>query len=212
MEILTFLLHIDQHLSQAIAVFGAWTYVVLFAVIFVETGLIVAPFLPGDSLLFSVGALAGAGFLDIWIAYGAMFVAAVLGDTVNYWIGHHVGPRVFAKEGSKFFNKEYLEKTRVFYQKHGGKAVVLGRFLPIIRTFVPFVAGVGRMDYRAFLFYNVLGAFIWATLFTFAGYFFGGIPVVRAHFEYVILGIVALSFVPLCIEYGKYRYQQSRQQ
>lgn len=205
MEIFDFILHIDERLANIIALFGAWAYVILFAIIFAETGLVITPFLPGDSLLFAVGALAGGGFLDIWLVYIVMLVAAVLGDTVNYWIGHHVGPWVFAKENSRLFNKAYLEKTREFYEKHGGKTIILARFLPITRTFAPFVAGIGKMHYNTFLLYNVVGAFVWVTSLTFAGYFFGGLPFVKANFEYVIFGIIALSFVPLLVEYIKHK-------
>ncbi len=205
MEIFDFIFHIDKHLGNIITVFGSWTYVIIFAIIFAETGLVVTPFLPGDSLLFAVGALAGGGFLDIWTIYTIMLVAAVLGDTANYWIGHYVGPRVFSKQNSRFFNKAYLEKTREFYDKYGGKTIILARFLPIIRTFAPFVAGIGKMHYNTFLLYNVAGAFLWVTSLTFAGYFFGGLPVIKANFEYAVFGIIALSLMPMFIEYVKYK-------
>lgn len=197
------ILHLDRYLALVISAFGVWTYVFLFLVIFAETGLVVAPFLPGDSLLFAVGTLAGGGFLGIWPAYVVLLAAAILGDTVNYWLGHHAGPKVFSQEQSRFFNKAYLQKTREFYEKHGGKTIILARFLPIARTFAPFVAGVGRMHYRTFLFFNVAGAFLWVTLFLFAGYFFGALPLVQANFEYVILGIIALSLAPIVFEYVK---------
>lgn len=205
MEIFDFILHFDEYLANIITLFGAWTYVFLFAIIFAETGLVIAPFLPGDSLLFAVGAFAGGGFLDIWIVYIVMLLAAILGDTVNYWVGHHVGPKVFAKENSRLFNKAYLEKTREFYEKHGGKTIILARFLPIIRTFAPFIAGIGKMHYSTFLLYNVIGAFVWVTSLTFAGYLFGGLPLVKANFEYVIFGIIVLSLLPLLSEYIKYK-------
>lgn len=205
MEIIEYLLHIQDHLSRIISLFGIWTHVILFAVIFAETGLVVAPFLPGDSLLFAVGTLAGGGFIDIWVVYLVMLAAAILGDTVNYWIGYYLGPKVFAKENSRLFNKAYLEKTRKFYEKHGGKTIIIARFAPIIRTFAPFVAGIGKMNYSTFLIYNVVGGFIWVTSLTFAGYFFGGLPFVKANFEYVVLGIVVLSLVPLLIEYIQHR-------
>ena len=205
MEIVDFFFHVDEYLANIIVLFGAWTYVVLFALFFAETGFIVAPFLPGDSLLFAVGVLAGGGFINIWMAYIVMFSAAILGDTVNYWIGHYIGPRVFSQYNSRLFNKSYLEKTREFYEKHGGKTIILARFLPIVRTFAPFVAGIGKMHYNTFLLYNVIGAFIWVTCFTFAGYFFGDLPFVKENFEYVILGIIALSLVPAVIEYIKYK-------
>jgi len=205
MEIFGFVLHIDEHLANIIAFFGPWTYVILFAIIFAETGLVVTPFLPGDSLLFAVGTLAGSGFLHIWTVYFIMMIAAILGDSVNYWIGNRIGPRVFSKENSRLFNKAYLEKTREFYEKHGGKTIIIARFLPIIRTFAPFVAGIGKMCYNAFLFYNVIGAFIWVTSLTFAGYFFGGLPFVKENFEFVVMGIIALSLLPMVIEYLKHR-------
>lgn len=205
MELFDFILHIDGYLTNIITLFGAWTYVFLFAVIFAETGLVITPFLPGDSLLFAVGALAGGGFLDIWIVYIVMLVAAVLGDTANYWIGHLIGPKVFARKNSRLFNKAYLEKTHEFYEKHGGKTIILARFLPILRTFAPFVAGIGNMHYNTFLIYNILGAFVWVTSLTFAGYFFGGLSFVKANFEYVIFGIIVLSNVPLLVEYIKHK-------
>ena len=205
MEIFDFILHIDEHLANIIALFGPWMYVVLFAIIFAETGLVITPFLPGDSLLFAIGTLAGGGFLNIWTAYAVLTIAAILGDTVNYWIGHHMGPRVFSKENSRIFNKAYLEKTREFYEKHGGKTIILARFLPIIRTFAPFVAGIGKMHYNTFLLYNVIGAFVWVTFLTFAGYFFGALPFVKENFEYVVIGIIVLSLLPMGIEYLRYR-------
>jgi membrane-associated protein len=205
MEILDFILHVDQYLSSAIDFFGIWTYGILFAIVFAETGLVVTPFLPGDSLLFAVGTLAGGGMLDIWTAYAALLLAAILGDTVNYWIGHYAGPKVFKKEDSRFFKKEYLEKTSQFYEKYGGKTIILARFLPIIRTFAPFVAGVGKMHYRTFFFYNVAGAFIWVSSLTFSGFYLGGLPFVKENFEYAIFTIIALSLMPMFFEYIKYK-------
>ncbi len=205
MELFDFIFHIDEQLANIIALFGSWTYVILFAVIFAETGLVIIPFLPGDSLLFAIGALAGGGFLNIWTVYVTMIIAAILGDTVNYWVGHHVGAKVFSRENSRFFNKAYLEKTREFYEKHGSRTIILARFLPIIRTFAPFVAGVGKMHYNTFLVYNVVGAFIWVTSLTFAGYFFGGLSIVKENFEYVIVGIIGLSLLPMAFEYLKYK-------
>ncbi len=205
MEIFDFILHIDGYLTDVINLFGPWTYVILFGVIFAETGLVIMPFLPGDSLLFAVGALAGGGFLNIWTAYFAMLTAAILGDTINYWIGRHFGPRVFSRENSRLFKKAYLEKTREFYEQHGGKTIILGRFLPIIRTFAPFVAGVGKMHYNTFLLYNLVGAFVWVSSLTFAGYFFGGLPFVQANFEYVIIGIIVVSLAPMAIEYLRHK-------
>ncbi len=201
-------LHLDEHLGNIITIVGPWTYVILFGIVFAETGLVVAPFLPGDSLLFVAGTLAGAGHLNIIIAYLSLLIAAILGDTVNYWIGHKLGPKVFARENSKIFKKEYLEKTREFYEKHGGKTIILARFLPIIRTFAPFVAGVGKMHYDTFLFYNVTGALLWVTSFTFAGYFFGGLPFIQDNFHYAVVGIILVSLIPMVIEYINYHKEK----
>lgn len=200
MEILQNLLHFDTYLASIIGTLGPLTYVFLFLIIFAETGLVVTPFLPGDSLLFAVGTLAGSGFLNIWVVYITLLIAAILGDTVNYWIGHHLGLRVFSKQNSKIFKRSYLEKTSEFYVKHGGKTIILARFVPIVRTFAPFVAGVGKMHYRTFIFYNVIGGFLWVTSLTFAGYFFGQIPLVKANFEYIVIGIVLFSTLPVLVE------------
>lgn len=205
MELLELLLHFDEHLANLINTVGPLTYVILFMVIFAETGLVVAPFLPGDSLLFVVGTLSGSGFLNIWISYFSLLAAAILGDTVNYWVGHHIGPRVFSRENSRIFNKAYLEKTREFYEKYGGKTIILARFLPIIRTFAPFVAGVGRMHYATFLSFNIIGALIWVTSLTFAGYFFGGLAIIKENFEYAVFGIILVSLLPMVVEYIKYK-------
>jgi len=205
MDIVNIFLHIDVYLGQILDFFGIWTYIVMFAIIFAETGLVIVPFLPGDSLIFAAGAFAGSGYLNIWLIYILMFMAAILGDTVNYWLGHYLGPKVFSDTNAKFFNKAYLEKTREFYEKHGGKTIILARFFPIIRTFAPFVAGVGKMHYRTFLFYNIIGGFVWVTLFTFAGYFFGGLEFVQQNFEYLVLGIISLSFIPMITEFIKHK-------
>lgn len=201
MELLDSLLHFDEQLKNIISDVGPWSYLILFSIIFAETGLVIIPFLPGDSLLFVVGTLAGSGYLNIGIVYVTLLVAAILGDTVNYWIGHHFGARVFTKENSKLFNKKYLEKTREFYDKHGGKTIILARFIPIIRTFAPFVAGVGKMHYSTFLLYNVVGGFIWVTSLTFAGYFFGKWKVVQENFELAVLGVIFVSLIPVVIEF-----------
>lgn len=205
MEIFDFILNIDEYLANIINVFGSWTYVILFAIIFAETGFVVTPFLPGDSLIFVVGAFAGAGFLNVGVSYLVLLFAAVLGDTVNYWIGNRIGFKAFSKDNSRIFNKAYLEKTREFYSSHGGKTIIIARFVPIVRTFAPFVAGIGKMNYKFFLFYNVLGAFLWVTSLIFVGYFFGGLSFVKENLEYVIIGIIVLSLVPVCIEYFKAR-------
>jgi membrane-associated protein len=210
MEILELLLHFDEHLANFIDLFGNWVYVLLFAIIFAETGLVVTPFLPGDSLLFVVGTLAGGGYLNIWIVYFSLLVAAILGDTVNYWAGHHFGPRVFKKENSKIFNKQHLETTRKFYEKHGGKTIIIARFVPIVRTFAPFVAGMGSMNYSTFLFYNVVGAFVWVTSLTFAGYFFGGLQIVKDNFEAAVFGIIIVSLIPAFVEFFKARQESKK--
>lgn len=206
MEIINSLLHIDKSLVSIINLFGPFTYIILFLVIFAETGFVVTPFLPGDSLIFAVGTLAGGNYLNILIVYFSLLIAAILGDTVNYWIGHHLGARVFAREKSRIFKREYLEKTSEFYKKHGGKTIILARFVPIVRTFAPFVAGVGKMHYGTFILYNVTGGFIWVTGLSFAGYFFGQMPFVKANFEFVIIGIILISLFPMIIEYAKHKY------
>lgn len=192
-------LHLDQHLSRVIADYGVWTHLILFLIVFAETGLVVTPFLPGDSLLFAAGTFAALGSLDLWLVVVLLIAAAILGDTVNYWVGAWVGPRAFS--GSvKFLRKDYLDRTHAFYEKHGGKTIILARFVPIIRTFAPFVAGVGAMSYSKFIAYNVVGAVLWVGLFVPAGYFFGNIPAVRKNFTLVILAIVALSVAPIALE------------
>ncbi len=203
-------LHLDEHMQTIINLFGLYTYVILFGIIFAETGLVVAPFLPGDSLLFVAGTLAGGGHLNIVIVYLLLLVAAILGDTVNYWIGHAIGPKVFATENSRIFKKEYLEKTQKFYEKYGGKAIILARFVPIVRTFAPFVAGVGKMHYQTFIMYNVVGGFLWITMFTLGGYFFGGLPIVQENFHYMVVGIIIISLFPMIFEYINHKREQHR--
>lgn len=212
--VLDLFLHLDEHLSYMINLLGPLTYLLIFGIIFAETGLVVAPFLPGDSLIFAAGALAGLGYLNIILLYIGLLAAAILGDSLNYWIGNKIGPRVFAKENSKIFKKEYLEKTREFYEKHGGKTIILARFIPIIRTFAPFVAGVGKMDYKTFLTYNAVGGFLWVTGFLFAGYFFGGLPFIQKNFHYTVIIIVFLSLIPILYEFlnHKFGHRLSRKQ
>jgi len=190
-------LHLDEHLSTVIAQYGVWTYALLFFVIFMETGFVVTPFLPGDSLLFAAGAFAGLGSLNVWLLFGLLGFAAVLGDTVNYWIGHYLGDRAY---NVRWIKKEYLEKTHAFFEKHGGKTIFLARFVPIVRTFAPFVAGIGRMSYGYFISYNIFGGIVWVAVFTFAGYLFGNIPFVRDNFTLVVIAIILVSVLPMVIE------------
>jgi membrane-associated protein len=199
-NILDVFLHLDVHLQAVIGTYGVWTYLILFLVIFLETGVVVTPFLPGDSLLFAAGTFAASGSLEVGWLFLLLFVAAVLGDTVNYRIGYAVGPRAF-QERSRFFKQEHLERTRRFYERHGGKTIVLARFMPIIRTFAPFVAGIGRMSYSRFVFYNVFGGLLWTALFIFGGYFFGNLPIVEQNFTLVVLAIIVLSVLPPVIEF-----------
>jgi membrane-associated protein len=195
-------LHIDRHLAELTRDYGAWTNAILFVTVFCETGLVVTPFLPGDSLLFTAGALASLGSLNVWVLFVLLSLAAILGDTVNYWIGKRIGPRAF--DGTiRFLKKEHLMKTEAFYEKHGKKTIILARFVPIIRTFAPFVAGVGSMTYGTFLAYNVIGGIAWVAICVFAGYFFGNIPVVKNNFSLVILAIVVLSTVPIALEWWR---------
>ena len=198
-SVIDLFLHLDQHLSRVIADYGVWTHLILFAIIFAETGLVVAPLLPGDSLLFAAGTFAALGVLDLWLLIVLLIGAAILGDTLNYWVGAWIGPRAFSGN-VRFLRKDYLDRTHAFYEKHGGKTVILARFVPIIRTFAPFVAGVGAMSYPKFITYNIVGAVLWVGLFVPAGYFFGNIPAVRKNFTLVILAIIALSVLPIAIE------------
>ena len=203
-------LHLDRHLAEFIALHGAWVYGLIFVVVFAETGLVVTPILPGDSLLFAVGALAARGALDLGLATLLLLAAAILGDTVNYAAGHYLGPRILtAKDRAGFWhrvlNREHLDRTHAFFERHGGKAVVLGRFVPIVRTFVPFVAGAGAMRYSSFLAYNVGGAIAWVGICVGAGYAFGNVPAVKENFSLVVLGIVAISLLPMAIEFFKSR-------
>jgi membrane-associated protein len=199
-DLLDFVLHLDRHLFDLCSQYGTWVYAILFVIIFCETGLVVAPFLPGDSLLFAVGSLAAINALDLPTSIVLMILAAVLGDTVNYWIGSYVGPKVFRKENSRLLNKEYLVRTNQFYEKHGGKTIIIARFLPIIRTFAPFVAGIGSMTYRRFLLFNVIGGALWVLLFTSAGYFFGLNPFVQNNFSLVIIALLLIPGIPSIVE------------
>ena len=209
LSILQFFIHIDAHLSQIIQEYGIWTYVILFAIIFAETGFVVTPFLPGDSLIFAAATFAGLGLLNPWLLFGLLALAGILGDSVNYAIGHTIGPRVF-REDVRFLKREYLDRTHAFYEKYGGKTIILARFIPIIRTFAPFVAGVGAMTYPRFVLFNVIGGLLWVALFTSLGYFFGNIPTVQRNFTLVILGIVFISILPPVLEFLRQRGKVKR--
>ncbi|KKT35050.1 MAG: hypothetical protein UW26_C0001G0045 [Candidatus Collierbacteria bacterium GW2011_GWF1_44_12] len=208
-KLIDLFLHVDKNLAVIIAQYGTLTYGILFAVVFMETGLVVTPFLPGDSLLFASGALAAMGSFNIWILYLMFLAAAILGDTVNYWIGDYLGKEVFEKN-SKIFKKEYLDEAEEFYAKHGGKAIVFARFVPIVRTFAPFVAGVSKMSYKHFIAYNIIGGIAWVTMFLFGGYLFGNIPFVKENFHYVVVVIVLISVVPIFWEGAKRRRKKSQ--
>jgi membrane-associated protein len=206
-------LHLDEHLSQVISTYGTWTYAILFAIIFMETGLVVTPFLPGDSLLFAGGTFASPALgspLNIVVLWIILCAAAIIGDTVNYWIGHFIGPRAFSGE-VRFLKKEYLDRTHEFYERHGGITIVIARFIPIIRTFAPFVAGIGAMTYGRFLAYNVIGGVAWVTLFTLGGYFFGNLPFVKENFSVVVIAIILISVLPMIIEFLRGRLRASKQ-
>lgn len=200
-------LHLDEYLQEIIINYGAWTYGILFVVIFVETGLVVMPFLPGDSLLFAAGTFAALGSFNVWGLIGLLSIAAVLGDAVNYSIGHYLGDRAY---NIKWIKKEYLEKTHAFFEKHGGKAIFLARFVPIVRTFAPFVAGIGKMSYAYFATYNIVGGITWVFIFTLLGYFFGNIPFVKKNFELVIIVIILVSVLPMVFEWWKHRQEAKK--
>ena len=203
------ILHIDKYLGVIIAQFGGWTYALLFLIIFAETGFVFTPFLPGDSLLFGVGAFAAQGYFPLWLILVVLILAAILGDSVNYWVGYHFGEKVLLK--SRFVKKEHLEKTKLFYQKHGKKTIILARFIPVVRTFAPFFAGVGKMHYPVFLLYNVIGGVLWIGFFILAGYFFGNMAFVKEHFGSFIIGIILLSFIPMMVEMWRhYRIKREK--
>lgn len=210
-QLLDLFLHLDKHLQLVIQQYGLWTYLILFVIIFCETGLVVTPFLPGDSLLFAAGTFAALGSLNLAAILALLALAAVLGDTLNYWIGWYSGPSVFNRPNSRIFKREYLEKTQAFYQKYGGRAIIFARFAPIVRTFAPFVAGVGKMDFRRFFIYNVIGGLLWVGICALAGFLFGNIPVVKKNFEIAILGIIALSLLPMALEIWRHRSSTTQQ-
>jgi membrane-associated protein len=202
-------LHLDKHLQVLVAQYGAWVYLILFVIVFCETGLVVTPFLPGDSLLFVAGTVAAAGGMDVHLLVVLLIIAAILGDTVNYWIGNYLGPRVFHYQDSRWLNRKHLERAHAFYERHGGKTIVIARFVPIIRTYAPFVAGIGAMSYARFVAYNVGGAVLWVASLAYAGYFFGNLPIIKNNLTLVIIGIIILSIMPGVIEYLRHRSRSS---
>jgi membrane-associated protein len=204
-------IHLDQYLGVIIKEYGFWTHLLLFLIIFCETGLVVTPFLPGDSLLFAAGTFAALGSLDLaWLTV-SLSVAAVAGDTVNYWAGCIVGPKVFSRKSSRFFNRDHLERTHRFYEKYGGKTIIIARFVPIIRTFAPFVAGIGSMTYGRFIAYNIFGGVAWIIVFSLGGYFFGNIPIVRSNFTLVIFALIVIPVLPAVIEFFRQRSAEARE-
>jgi membrane-associated protein len=209
-QFLDLFLHLDTHLQEVIQTYGTWTYLLLFLIVFCETGLVVTPILPGDSLLFAAGTFAAIGALDFTTLLVLLSTAAVAGDAVNYAVGAYMGPKVFAQEGGRFLKREYLDRTHAFYEKYGGKTIIFARFVPIVRTFAPFVAGVGSMTYWRFASYNVIGGLLWVSVCLGAGYAFGNVPIVREHFTLVVLGIVFVSVLPGIVEYWRHRRDAAR--
>jgi membrane-associated protein len=202
-------IHLDRHMNLVIQNYGLWTYLILFLIIFCETGLVVTPFLPGDSLLFAAGAFAAMGSLDVTWLFCLLSIAAVAGNTVNYWIGYYAGPKIFHRESVRFLNRQYLDRTHRFYEKHGGKTIIIARFVPIIRTFAPFVAGLGFMNLWRFSIYNVTAGIAWVGIFVFGGYYFGNVPIVKQNFTFVIFAIITISVLPGVIEFLRHRYGTS---
>lgn len=201
-------LHLDKHLQMLVQNYGVWIYLILFVIVFCETGLVVTPFLPGDSLLFVAGALAAAGGMDVHLLVVLLIIAAILGDAVNYTVGRYLGPKVFHNTSARILNPRYLEKTHAFYERHGGKTIVIARFIPIIRTYAPFVAGIGSMPYPRFAFFNVFGAVLWVTSLAYAGYFFGNIPWVKSNLSLVIITIIILSILPAIFEILRQKFSK----
>jgi len=207
------IMHLDKYLATLVSQYQAWTYLILFLIIFCETGLVVTPFLPGDSLLFAAGALTalpGSPIKIVWLFF-LLAAAAILGDTANYWIGKKIGPKVFNREKSRIFKKEYLDRTHQFYEKYGAETIILARFVPIVRTFAPFVAGIGKMSYGRFLAYNIVGGIAWVAIFLFGGHFFGNIPFVKKNFSLVIFAIIAISMIPAAWEFFRHRRAQKKE-
>lgn len=213
MEFLEYLidlfLHLDKHLNEIILQYGALTYLILFLVIFAETGFVFTPFLPGDSLLFAAGTFAAIGSFNVHILFLLLSTAAIIGDSVNYWVGQYIGLKLFERK-SRFLKKEYLDRTHKFYEKHGGKTIILARFIPIVRTFAPFVAGIGAMTYSKFLAYNIIGGILWCAIFIYGGYFFGNLSLVKNNFSFVIVAIILISVLPMLIEYLKHRSSKTK--
>lgn len=209
LKFIDIVLHLDTYLGVLISQYGVWTYLIIFLVLFFETGVVFTPFLPGDSLLFTAGTMAGLGLFKLWLIYFICVAAVLIGDNCNYWIGHFIGSKILHKN-YKLINKKHVTKTRKFFDKYGAFALVLGRFIPIVRTFTPFLAGVGRMPYWKFLIFDVIGAFSWVTLFVFGGYFFGGLPFVQANFSFIVIAIIFVSFIPVFIQVGKHLMENRR--
>lgn len=205
MWLVDFILHIGDHLQELVKNYGNWIYAILFAIVFCETGLVVLPFLPGDSMLFAAGTIAAVGDMNIFMLIGLLIVAAVLGDFVNFEIGKHFGQKLFSNPDSKIFKQSYLQKTHDYYEKYGGRTIIIARFIPIVRTFAPFVGGMGKMNYAQFARYNILGAILWVVSFTTLGYFFGQLPFVKQHFSWIMIAIIVLSVVPMIIEIIRHR-------
>lgn len=210
-HLIDFILHIDKHLVEIVAEYSTWTYLILFIIVFCETGLVVTPFLPGDSLLFAAGTIAGSGSLDLSLLIIILYLAAFIGDNTNYFIGRWIGPAVFDRN-YKLLKKEYLIKTSLYYEKHGGKTLVIARFMPILRTFAPFVAGVGSMKYQRFLGFSLLGNFLWIIIFTVSGYFFGQLDFIKNHFSLVTLAIIAISLLPIVIGFTNHKIKSRKAQ
>lgn len=210
LSIVDFVLHIDTHLGEIIIQYGVASYAILFFIIFAETGFVFTPFLPGDSLLFAAGAFAAIGSFNVVILLFVLWLSAILGDTTNYWIGHFFGQKIIDNPKIPLINQDHIDKTQKFYKKHGGKAIFLSRFVPIVRTFAPFVAGVGKMDYKKFIEFNVTGGFVWVFGFTLLGYFFGNIPAVKDNFSLAVLAIIALSVLPIIVEFVKAKKQKGK--
>lgn len=209
-KLIDLFLHLDKHLNDMIGQYGNWTYLILFLIIFCETGLVVTPILPGDSLLFAAGAFAALGSLNVFWLFVLLSLAAIAGDTVNYWLGYWIGPKVFRRENVRFLNKKHLERTHAFYERYGGKTIIIARFVPIVRTFAPFVAGIGSMSYWRFIAYNVIGGIGWVAICVFSGYYFGNLEIVKKNFSLVIIAVVLISVLPMLVEYIRHRAERQR--